>query len=188
MAKKKTEAKEAPPSGKGKLILIILILVLLLAIGGGVAAYFLLMKDSGQDEEVSEEEVATEQSAEAGAASAPPATPASPAVAPGAPLTYQALQPLTVNLTSSGVMHFLRVGVTVTTYDPAVAAAIERHAPMIRNDFLRHLAIQDYEVLNTPEGKDALREELRSMLSALLVKVGEPSLIEGVLFTDLVMQ
>lgn len=185
MAKKKTEAKEAPPSGKGKLILIILILVLLLAIGGGVAAY-LLMKNSGQDEEAPEGGVAAEQGAEAGAASAAPA--ASPAIAPGAPLIYQALEPLTVNLTSSGLMHFLRVGVTVTTYDPAVAAAIERHTPMIRNDFLRHLAIQDYDVLNTPEGKDALREELHSMLSALLVKVGEPSLIEGVLFTDLVMQ
>jgi len=187
MAKKKTEAKqEAKPSGKRKLILIILIVVLLLAIGGGVAAFFLLKKDPVQEEGAGEE-ATTEPTAEQ-AAPAPSAPSAAPAVAPGTPLTYQALEPLTVNLTTSGLMHFLRVGITVTTYDPAVAAAIERHAPMIRNDFLRHLAIQDYEVLNTPEGKDALREELGSMLSGLLVKAGEPSLIEEVLFTDLVMQ
>ncbi|NKN33208.1 flagellar basal body-associated FliL family protein [Marichromatium bheemlicum] len=179
MAKnKKAETEDAAkPSGKWKLIILILLVVLVLA-GGGAAAYFLLM--GGDDPEATEgEEVVAEQEATAGAAA--------PAVALG-PMLYRPLDSMTVNLSAEGPVRFLRVGVTVMTRDEAVAAAIERHLPMIRNDFLAHLAIQDYTKLNTPEGKDALREELAEMLGAALIKAGEPAQIEGILFTDLVMQ
>ncbi|GAB0149110.1 flagellar basal body-associated FliL family protein [Marichromatium gracile] len=180
MAKnKKAETDEAAkPSGKWKLIILILLVVLVLA-GGGGAAYFFLM---GGDDPEAEGEEAAEQGTEMVAPGA-----AAPA-APLGPMIYRPLDSMTVNLSAEGPVRFLRVGVTVMTRDEAVAAAIEKHMPMIRNDFLAHLAAQDYAQLNTPEGKDALRAALTEMLSAALIKVGEPARIEGVLFTDLVMQ
>lgn len=190
MAKNTTDSTDAPPSGKRKLIILILIIVLLLAIGGGVAAYFLLFKSP--DAEAEGEGVASEDTSEsqdsAPATPEPVAAAPSPGVAPGATLTYQELKPLTISLASSGPVHIMRIGITVATYDPEVAKAIDRHEPMIRSDLLSQLALQEYDSLITPEGKDALREELRTTLSTLLVKAGEHSLIEEVLFTDIVMQ
>ncbi|NEV60497.1 flagellar basal body-associated FliL family protein [Thiorhodococcus minor] len=172
--KKKDEAAEVKGGSKLKWIILILIVVLLLAVGAGAAYYFLIVKSDDQAEEAGDGSQA--QGAEAMA----------PAVQ--APLIYHRLEAFTVNITAPGPVRFLRVKMTVVTRDEAVVAALDKHTPMIRNDLLSLLAGQEFATVNTSEGKDALREELKQSLTGILTKAGEPASIEEVLFTDFVMQ
>ncbi|MBK1716707.1 flagellar basal body-associated FliL family protein [Thiocystis violacea] len=180
----KTEAApgEKAPSNKLKWILLGLILLLVLGGGGGAAYYFLIHKAADPAEETSGE--ATEAEAEA-PAHAPAHAPAIPAQAP---LIYHKLENFTVNLASPGPVRFLRTSLSIVTQNEAVIAALDKHMPMIRNDVLALLASQEFAVINTADGKQALREQLKQTITGLLVKSGEPSAIQDVLFTDLVMQ
>lgn len=188
MAEKKKAEKEpaAQGGGNGKLIIILLVvlILLLLAGGGGAAYYFLIHKQPTVEEGEGETEAATETAAAPAPASTPEAAPA-PAVA--APLLYHPLEDLTVNL-PSGPARFLRVSLIVATPNPAVITALDKHMPMLRNDILAILAAQQFEVLNTPEGKDTLREALRQKLVQLLARASEPADVRDVLFNELIMQ
>lgn len=168
--KKKADANAAAPeapkaSGMNfKVILLIVLLMILFAGAGGVGTYFLLtggyLGDFGH--------------------SAPAAPP------PPAPLVYHAIDPLTVNL--PGPVRILRVSVNLATRDQEVIAALQRHLPRILNALLTHLGAQDYAAINSSEGKDRLRGEIREILIKLLGEVREPNKIEGIFFTELVMQ
>lgn len=188
MAEKKKAEKEpaAQGGGNGKLIIILLVvlILLLLAGGGGAAYYFLIHKQPTVEEGEGETAAATETAAAPAPASTPEAAPA-PAVA--APLLYHPLEDLTVNL-PSGPARFLRVSLIVATPNPAVITALDKHMPMLRNDILAILAAQQFEVLNTPEGKDTLREALRQKLVQLLARASEPADVRDVLFNELIMQ
>ncbi|SDY45210.1 flagellar FliL protein [Allochromatium warmingii] len=188
MAEKKKAEKEpaAQGGGNGKLIIILLVvlILLLLAGGGGAAYYFLIHKQPTVEAGEGETEAATETAAAPAPASIPEAAPA-PAVA--APLLYHPLEDLTVNL-PSGPARFLRVSLIVATPNPAVITALDKHMPMLRNDILAILAAQQFEVLNTPEGKDTLREALRQKLVQLLARASEPADVRDVLFNELIMQ
>lgn len=184
MAEKATEPKPSKgSSGKLKLIILILIVLLILGAGGG-AAYYFLFRGAAEPAEGAEEP--------AGSASEPAAEPvaehASAKPSEEAPLIYHALEPVTVNITAPGPVRFLRLSITVVTRDQNVIAAVEKHLPLIRNDLLAHLSGQDYATVNTPEGKDALRGDLKSMLINILTRAREPAGVEDILFTDLVMQ
>lgn len=190
MAEKKKAEKEpaAQGGGNGKLIIILLVvlILLLLAGGGGAAYYFLIHKQPTVEEGEGEGE--TEAATETAAAPAPASTPeAAPAPAVAAPLLYHPLEDLTVNL-PSGPARFLRVSLIVATPNPAVITALDKHMPMLRNDILAILAAQQFEVLNTPEGKDTLREALRQKLVQLLARASEPADVRDVLFNELIMQ
>lgn len=172
--KKKDEAVEVKSGGKIKWIVLILIVVVLLAAGAGAAYYFLIYEPdepSAQAEEGAQGQV--------GETSAP---------AVQAPLIYHRLEAFTVNITAPGPVRFLRVKMSVVTRDEAVVDALDKHMPMIRNDLLSLLASQEFARVNTPEGKDALREELKQSLIQILTKAGEPAGVEEVLFIDFVMQ
>ncbi|NEX20121.1 flagellar basal body-associated FliL family protein [Thiorhodococcus mannitoliphagus] len=172
--KKKDESVEVKSSGKLKWIILILIVLLLLAAGGGAAYYFLIYQSDDQAEEAGDgSEGAAAQRAEA---------------IEQAPLIYHQLEGFTVNITAPGPARFLRVKMTVVTRDEAVVAALDKHTPMIRNDLLSLLASQEFATVNTPEGKDALREALKQSLISILTKAGEPAGVDEVLFTDFVMQ
>ncbi|EGV30501.1 flagellar basal body-associated protein FliL [Thiorhodococcus drewsii AZ1] len=183
--KKKEESAAEGKGGGGKLKLIILIVLVLLILGaGGGAAYYFFVLDKAAE--------TTEEGAEASEAEAQPTEPeSSEAIAPASPqdpVIYYALEPITVNITAPGSVRFLRVSITIATRNERVVAAIEKHLPMIRNDLLSYLSSQDSAALNTTEGKDKLREELHSMISADLTRSAQPSDIVNVLFTDFVMQ
>ena len=175
--KKAAEAAEAKaPGSRMKWIILGVVLLLLLLGGGGAAYYFLWPKATDSpEEESSESQPNSEQEA-----TQPPAL--------NAPPIYHKLDGFTVNLASPGPARFLRVGLTVVTQNEAVVAAIDKHMPVIRNDILGLLAAQEFAVLNTPEGKDELRESVKRTIAGILVKSSEPSQIQDVLFTDLVMQ
>lgn len=172
--KKKTQEPAEKASGsKLKWIILILILLVLLGAGGGAAYYFLVYSSSEQPE-------ATDEPAQPAAAAAAPA--------PNAPPIYHPLDVFTVNIAAPGPVRFLRVKMTVVTRDPGVASAIDKNMPMIRNDLLSLLGSQEFEKINTQEGKDTLREQIKQAISRILVKAGGPSSVDEVLFTDFVMQ
>lgn len=186
--KKKAAAKKTPdkgaekaPGGRIKLIILGLLLLLLLAGGGGAAYYFLWHGKSAENAGESEApaEPPTEMTAQSEeGATAPPQF---------APLVYHKLESLTVNL-SPGPVRFLRVSLTITTPNQAVITAVDKHMPMLRNDILTVLAAQEFAMLNTPAGKDTLRESLRQTLVRLLARSSEPADIRDVLFNELIMQ
>ena len=189
--KKKVDKKpadkgaEKAPGGRIKLIVLIVILLLLLAGGGGAAYYFLWHKSAG-------EAVEPDAHAETPRETPEPTTAAhgeegSAAAMAFAPLIYHKLESFTVNL-SPGPVRFLRVNLTIATPNPAVITAVDKHMPMLRNDILTLLAVQEFATLNTPEGKDTLRESLRQTLVRLLARSREPSDIRDVLFNELIMQ
>jgi len=47
---------------------------------------------------------------------------------------------------------------------------------------------QTFEELNTPEGKEKLREQVHETITAILVRTGSPAGIENVFFDEVVMQ
>lgn len=198
MADKKKVAKkpaekgaEKAPGGRMKLIILGLILLLLLAGGGGAAYYFLLYNKSAEAPPEAAEassghghEPEPQPHGEEGGAHGEEGTGAASMFAP--PI-YHKLDSFTVNL-APGPVRFLRVNLTIATPNQAVIAAVDKHMPMLRNDILALLAAQEFAVLNTPEGKDTLREALRQTIARLLARSREPSEIQAVLFNELIMQ
>lgn len=188
MAKKPTPApaeKKDPESKKGlniKLILLIVGAVLVLAVGGGAAYYFLVMAPAAHTENSEGLETTDEHAAE----NAHAVTTDHPIEQ--VPVIYHAFKPLTVNITAPGPVRFLRINIAVVTRTAAVVAALEKHLPRIQNDLITRLSGQNYTIVNSQEGKDALREDLKKMLNEILTKSREPADIQNILFTDLVMQ
>lgn len=199
MAEKKSAPKEGPKEGKAprnnlKIIVLILILLLILGAGGGAAYYFFFRgapapadeaageqhapaAESGAKHETKEESKhgsESEQGAEHGAAKAPP--------------IYHPLAPVTVNIAPPSPVRFLRVNITVVTRSEPVIAAMDKHMPMIRNDMLTHLSTLTFDQVNSPEGKEKLRADLKTIISGILTRASEPSGIDEIIFTELVMQ
>ncbi len=195
MAEKKKKAAAKPPANAGaakpagtriKLIVILLLALLLLG-GAGFAVYyfFLQPKPAEPTEGMAGAEGTGAPQTPAAQSPQPAPTPAQPAPPPTP--VYHNLGSFTVNLNSAQA-RFLRVGLVVSTLSPLVPAALDKHKPRLRNDILSLLATQDFALLNTPEGKEALREALRQTLVRALASSGEPSDIRDVLFNDLIMQ
>lgn len=167
------EEKKSPPEtsqGKGgsRAILFLLILVVPAAAGG---AWFM-----------------AKQSASSPAAHA--ADGHEQAASKLAKAQYVALDPaFVVNLsdeTDSG--RYLQLEVQVMSRDPAVAEAIEHHAPVIRNHLLLLFGQQKYEQLRIRADKERLQAEaLAEVRKILKTETGRP-VVEGLYFTSFVMQ
>ncbi|WP_027329203.1 flagellar basal body-associated FliL family protein [Marinimicrobium agarilyticum] len=113
--------------------------------------------------------------------------------APPEPASQEAIyyplnEKLVVNYNVRGRQRFLQVEVSLMFRDNAVAAALEKHMPRIRNDLIMLMSGQEFEDLQTPEGRELLRQDaLRSIQAILQEEIGQPG-IEQVLFTSFVMQ
>jgi len=165
MAKEeKTEEQQEKPKSKMMLIIIIAVLVVLL-VGGGVAAFFMM---SGGDEDAAAQEAAEPQQMPA--------------------IYFDFKPPFVVNYQWNGRQRFVQVSLSVMTRKGAVVDAIQKHMPLIRNNLLMVFSAQEFEMLRTPEGKEALRQQvLEDLQKVLNEEIGEPG-VEQVLFTNFVMQ
>ena len=165
MAKEeKTEEQQEKPKSKMMLIIIIAVLVALLA-GGGVAAFFML---SGGDDEASGEQAAEPQQMPA--------------------IYFDFKPPFIVNYQWNGRQRFVQVSLSVMTRKGTVVDSMQQHMPLIRNNLLMVFSAQDFEMLRTPEGKEALRQQVLEELQKILnEEIGEPGVEQG-LFTNFVMQ
>ncbi len=155
----------APSKGRGKLLIVVGAVVLVLGIGGGAAFYFLR--------------------------SAPADAPAAEAAATPAHKTaiYLNLRPdFIVNSTAVGQRRYLQTNVVVMARDQLVIDAVNTHSPIIRSAIVNLLADEDFMVLQTDEGKQALREKMRKAIDSTLQKEANLSGVESVLFNSFVMQ
>ena len=166
-APEKTEGAEKP---KSKMLLIIIIgALVVLLVSGGVAAFFILSggDEKGKAEGESEEEVEVQHTAA---------------------IYFDFKPPFIVNYQWSGRQRYVQISLSVMTRNQAAVDAIQKHMPLIRNNLVMVFSSQDFEMLRTAEGKEAVRKAaLDEMQKILLEEMGEPG-IEQVLFTNFVMQ
>lgn len=105
-----------------------------------------------------------------------------------AAIYYPLREKFIVNYDVRGRQRFLQVEVTLMLRDNGVISAIELHMPRIRNDLIMLFSGQVFEDLQTPEGKELLRQDsLRRVQDILKQEIGKPG-VEQVLFTSFVMQ
>jgi len=92
------------------------------------------------------------------------------------------------NYNVRGRQRFLQAEVNLMFRDNEVAEAIEEHMPRIRNDLNMLFSGQNFEDLQTPEGRELLRQDaVRRVQRILEEETGKPG-VEQVLFTSFVMQ
>lgn len=119
---------------------------------------------------------------------APTAEAAAPVKA-DVPASYMALEPpFVVNFEDQGAIRFLQVTVEVMTRDPEVKDAITLHMPAIRDQLIVLFSSSDYPTLSSREGKEDLRQQALATLKRILDDNGAPDTVEGLYFTNFVMQ
>lgn len=172
------EAVSAAAVKKKKMILLIVIgvVLLVLSIGGSIAA----MKFLGGKKA---EAPASEESKEGEHAEADPAHPEKPAV------TYFPLEPpFLANFIINGRPHYLQLSISVASRDKDSLEAMQKHMPLIRNRIVLLLSGEQFEILRSRAGKDALQLKLLNAIKEILKKETDKDNVEKVLFTNFVMQ
>ena len=167
------DSNEEGGSGGGKKLIIMIVVGLLLigaSVGGTIAVLGMLKKDEPKTAMMEDGEAMMEEK-------------------PKAPAIYYPIKPpIIVNFDTKGRQRFLQAEVTLLTRESDVIGTVELHMPMIRNALVLLIGGQQFEDLQTAEGKEFLRlqclEELQRIIENEIGKVG----IEQVLFTNFVMQ
>ena len=163
---------EETPKKKKKWLLWLAILIVLAGIS--VAATLYMLGTFDQAEPVAEDEAAE---------------PADSNAAEVVATIYYPLKPeFMTNFDVRGRQRFLQVEMSLMLRENDVITAIELHMPAIRNELVMLLRGQVYEEMQTPEGKELLRQQaLLAVQRVLQAEIGKPG-VEQVLFTNLVMQ
>lgn len=184
MAEEKTENKEvaasAPPSGGSKLPVILGVLNLLLILGIGAVVFLQHQKDKHQ-ESVADIDPSADGHAVAegghGEAGAPQAAKNTAQV-----ITFEQF---TVNLsTSPGTPpRFARVVIAVEVASADTAQELTSKTPQVRNAILDLFNSKRPSDLQTGEGRNFLKEEIRNALNSFLV-TGK---VRGVFFSNFVV-
>ncbi len=166
---KKDENQEEQGGKSSKKLIIIIAIVVILSIGLSIGAtlFFLSGDDSGSgdaDEQVPVEEVKM-------------------------PAVYLDIKPpFVVTYDVAGRQRYMQVFVSAQSRAQTSLDAMELHMPLIRNKLIMLFSSQDFEGLQTGEGKAALRAESLTLINEILEKEASGSSIEQVLFTNFVMQ
>ena len=155
-----------------KKIIIIAVVVLLLA-GGGVAAFLLLGADDSSP-------AAGAAVAEAGEVEQPQEIDADP--------IYLGLDPtFVVNFDQGGSIRYMQLSLQIMAYEQDVLDKVAANMPAVRNSLILLFSGQDYEYLNTLEGKESLRELVLGSINEV-VKFKDGLSVKEVFFTSFVMQ
>ena len=156
-----------------KKIIIIGVAVLVL-VGAGVGAYLMLGSDDPDP-------AALATAGAEGAVEAPAAEPE------GDPI-YLPLSPaFVVNFDHNGNIRYLQLTLEVMAYDQAVIDKVEANLPAVRNTLIMLFSGQDYDGLNTAQGKEKLRQDVRTS-SNERVKLKDANGIADGFFTACVIQ
>lgn len=157
------EEAEGEAKKKSPIILFIIggILLVGLSIGGTL---FFVMGGEEAEEETVEEEVNPEA-------------------------LYYALNPkFQTNYDVNGRQRLFQVAISLLTREQDVVDALTTHAPVIKSRLVIMLSGQDFVSLQSPDGREKLREDcLKAVQEILETEIGKPG-VEKVLFTDFVMQ
>lgn len=102
---------------------------------------------------------------------------------------YFALDPaFVVNLVDADAVRYLQADVQVMTRDDATLAALEAHAPAIRNRLLLLFGQQSTAQLAQRSGKERLQEAALREVRQVLKQEAAADKVEAVIFTSLVTQ
>ncbi|MCQ4347289.1 flagellar basal body-associated protein FliL [Pseudomonas stutzeri] len=157
-------------AGKSTPWLVIVLLLLLCSAGSAAAVYFLF---GGAK--------LGALGGEASAAAAAPAKAPTPRFVP--------ISPFTVNLQGEPAgQRLLYIGLSLRVGDAATEALLKEHMPEVRSRLLMLMASQKASELITPAGKEALTAQILALFNAPLTSPQPPLAIDGVLFSDFIVQ
>lgn len=102
---------------------------------------------------------------------------------------YYNVQPeFVVNFQGKTRLKFLMIEMVVASHDEQVPVILSDHDPELRNSILMLLAEQESELLKTPEGKQALRDEALVRIDEIVGRHYKTEKVHDVFITRLVMQ
>lgn len=102
--------------------------------------------------------------------------------------TYMEIErPLVANIVNSRKVMQIKVAI-MTHYDDRVVANMEKHAPAIRSETLDVIRKVDEQILNQPEFRRNLAEQIKLAMNSVLEKYEDFGGVEEVLFTEFVVQ
>lgn len=104
------------------------------------------------------------------------------------PSTYTTLEKaLVTTVQAEGRQRYAQVYLAFEAKDPEALAAASQHMPLLRSRLIGMLGDRDFNNLQTPEGRQALAEDMLTAVNAALEQEGEPPLLR-VLFRNFVIQ
>jgi len=149
---------------------IIILVVLLVFVGGGAGAFFVLKVDDSKPV--------------AGAEVEGSGVPVEPE---GDPI-YLPLDPaFVVNFEHNGSIRYLQLSLQIMSYEQTAVDKAAANMPAVRNALILLFSGQDYDSLNTVEGKENLRKLVLDSINRV-VHLTDGSLVNEVFFTGFVMQ
>src|SRR5690606_24863894 len=150
--------------------------VVLRALAGG-GTFAVLHFTGGGDEDEKVETAA----ADATGADGEHATPAR------APVTYFPFEPpFLTNFVVNGRPRYLQLSLAVASRDQATLDALQKHMPLVRNRVVMLLSGEQFDLLRTRAGRDALQTKLQDAIKQVLEKEAVKPDVERVLFTNFV--
>ncbi|PCJ21934.1 MAG: hypothetical protein COB04_01780 [Gammaproteobacteria bacterium] len=154
-----------------KMVIIFAVLIFVAVVGTGAGMYFFLQPKGAASTD--------------GAGGAD----AAPVVVQKKEAIYHQMKPaFIVNFKADGKQHFLQVSLSVMARERDAIDAVRTHTPLLRNNLVLLFSTQNFTNLQTPEGKDVLRQlALEEVQGLVEQEIGRPG-IEQVLFTNFVMQ
>jgi flagellar FliL protein len=101
---------------------------------------------------------------------------------------YVAIEPaLVTNYGGPGRMRYMSVDVSLRVRGVEGEQSVKHHMPYIKDAILNLFATQTTQMLDTSDGKEALRKESFEAVNAILLEEEKNSLLEDVLFTSFVV-
>lgn len=167
MADEPAEKSQDDKSKNSKKKLIIIVALVVLVIGTAVATW-LLSGDEQPSTEITSDQ--PNQSSEQGQASYYPIKP-----------------PFVVNFVARGKQRLVQISIVLMARSDLAIEGVQAHQALIRNTIVLKIGAANFDSLQTHEGKELLRQELRADVNKLLTDEGL-SLIDDLYFTNFVMQ
>lgn len=171
-------------AGKKKLMLLVIVGVVLLAVCGG--GTFAVMHFMGGDKTAEAGEVAKDGAKEGEHAEGKEGEEAKPE---HAPLVYFPFEPpFLTNFVINGRPRYLQLSITVASRDQGTIDALQKHMPLVRNRVVMLLSSEQFDMLRSRAGREALQGKLTEAVKEILQKETGKADVEKLLFTNFVMQ
>lgn len=96
--------------------------------------------------------------------------------------------PFTVNFGTVGKLKYLRTEIALKVESEEAAAKINAHKPYLRNDLILLFSAQEPDVINSPEGRESLRNIALDNLRARMLELEDELVIDALYFSNFVVQ
>ncbi|OZG72883.1 hypothetical protein BTA51_12990 [Hahella sp. CCB-MM4] len=165
----KVENAPAAAGGSNKKLIIIVVVVLVLAVMASVGVTWYLVSGSSNGDEAPAEGQETE-------------------VTKAPAIYYDIKPPIIVTFDVGGRQRYMQASLTLMGRDNDAMEAVELHLPLIRNKLLNVFGGIPFEELQSNEGRIKLQDQSLAVINEVLQQQGQETLVEKVLYTNLVLQ